>query len=67
MLSAAYAQPIQNNFKVKLHPSSFVFNFAKVTVINLSSFRLNYFGVRGDGRERKVNAESRVCLTSLNK
>lgn len=67
MLSAAYAQPIQNDFKVKLHPSSFVYNFVKVTVINLSSVRLNYFGVRGDRREKKVNAKSCVCLTSLNK
>lgn len=67
MLSAAYAQPIQNNFKVKLHPSPFVFNFAEVTAINLSSFRLNCFGVRGDGRDRKVNAKPCVCLTSLNK
>lgn len=31
----------------KLHPSSFVFSFAKVTVINLLSFSLNCFGVRG--------------------
>lgn len=67
MLSAAYTQPIQNDCKVKLHPSSFVYKFARVTAINLSSFRLNYFGVRGDRRGRKVNAKSCVCFTSLNK
>lgn len=32
---------------LKLHPSSFVFHFAKVTAINLLSFSLNCFGVRG--------------------
>lgn len=78
MLSAAYARPIQNNFKVKLihfqnnfkvklHPSPFVFNFAKVTAINSPSFKLNYYGVRGDGVERNINAKSCVCLTNLNK